>query len=84
MLQILPIFLYMSGDNTKQAVFGPVAVHGCLEILSVNAVLHNLSEEVRCFWEVLGRVFVCYLLSLYLWGRINFKALLNTSCVFCV
>lgn len=48
-----------------------------------DAVLHNLSVEVWCYWEVLGRVFVCYMLSLFLWGRISFQALLNVSHVFC-
>lgn len=88
MLQILLVFLYMSGDNTKQGVFGPVAnfaVHGCLEILCINAVL---SEEVWCFWEVLGMPHVSSVhmlssLSVVSWGGHIFSVFvqLHSACV---
>ena len=76
----------MSGDFNRWAVFSSVAIFGicgCSEVLCVNAVLHNLSEEVWCFWEALDKVFMCYMFSLHLRGRLSFQALWSALCLLC-
>lgn len=67
MLQILLVFLYTSGDNTKQAVFGPIAmfgnlVHECCAVRRSLVLLGSIgcASCVFCAYAVLS---VCCILG---------------------